>query len=344
MVGNNGIKCSGRQTCRTNDLHLGRRVRFELVDRHYHLHTKLSGVFNMFHEVATSGRNQGYVFLSVFFGEGFACRDRWASSMHFEGTHGGNDYGTFWFEARFAAFDIEEFLHTNISTKSCLRNHISTITHQLQRQSIRHNTRIPNRNIRKRSRMDQHRRPFHRLHQRRQQRILHQHRQGSTASQIIRRDRFPRFRIAHHHGPKLFAQIGQIFGKRQYRHDFRCHRNIKPRIPRVLFPRCFALDGSPWLNRLLGTNPHGNLAQVSIAYVQHTLPRDGGLIKIQSCKFRSFLGCQIIGRFFGIDSQFDQSSFHNGTKRFAIGQTQSLIQRLVGLGIFMKHACINRRG
>jgi len=59
--------------------------------------------------------------------------------MHFQGTDGSNNHSCLGFQPAVSAFDIEEFFHTNISSKSSFGDTESIWTDELESNLICHN-------------------------------------------------------------------------------------------------------------------------------------------------------------------------------------------------------------
>eukprot|EP01047_Picozoa_sp_COSAG01_P022044 COSAG01_NODE_1298_length_10837_cov_44.666108_5_plen_110_part_00 len=95
-------------------------------------------------------------------------------------------------------------------------------------------------------RVDEDRRALHRLHERRHDRLLHQDRQRAAAADVVAGDRIASARLPDHHRAQALAQITQVRGQRQHRHDLRSHLHKDHRPPQPVMQaqllRCTRLN------------------------------------------------------------------------------------------------------
>mmetsp|Transcript_3644 Transcript_3644/g.5433 ORF Transcript_3644/g.5433 Transcript_3644/m.5433 type:complete len:205 (-) Transcript_3644:576-1190(-) len=183
-------------------------------------------------------------------------------------------------------------------------------------------------------------RTFHSLHDSRHDGILHQYCKGSTTSQIICSNRLIRFGVTYHHGTKFLPHVSKISRQCQYCHYLGGNSDIEPSGTIMLYSGC-ARFASTRLDGLLGSNTHIDLSQVTIARIKYSIPSNGRLIKIQSCKFALLLLCQFLGFLILINSQFRKSTFHHCREGLSTW-TKPLEECCIGLGIFVEESCINR--
>ena len=94
---------------------LGRRIGCEAVDRHDGGHAEFADVLDMAAEIgkAPGQRLCRFSLPKLVLGH---------AAMHLEGAHGGDDHGRGRGQAGLAAFDVEEFLCSEISAEPGLRS------------------------------------------------------------------------------------------------------------------------------------------------------------------------------------------------------------------------------
>mmetsp|Transcript_20034 Transcript_20034/g.36376 ORF Transcript_20034/g.36376 Transcript_20034/m.36376 type:complete len:319 (+) Transcript_20034:1064-2020(+) len=190
--------------------------------------------------------------------------------------------------------------------------------------------------------MDQDWRPFDSLHKCWHNGILHENRQGSPTSQIVRRNGLFRLTVSHHHGSKFLSHIFHVCCQCENGHDFAGHRNVKARFTTVL-DSWGSTFTAPRQNRFLFAHTHHDGPQMPIARIQYPLPRNGVYIKIKTSKLAALLGRQILWWCLGINAQFDEAFLHDG--RESLGRkSQASIECFVTLCILVKNARVNGGG
>ena len=128
---------------------------------------------------------------------------------------------------------------------------------------IGHDRRVAVRNVRKRAGVHKHGRALHRLHQRRVNRVLHQHGDGAGDAEVVHVDRLARLGEGANHLAKARLHVGETGGEREHGHDLGRHGNVIVGRARLLF---------------LVALPDRDLAQEAIVDVDHAIPVDLGRV------------------------------------------------------------------
>ena len=232
----------------------------------------------------------------------------------------------------YAAFDVEEFLHADVGAEAGFGEHVSVGAHQLERDLVGDDGRISVSDIGERSGMHERGSAFERLHQVGQDGVLHQNGESAAYAQIVGGDGIAGAIGADNHAAQTVAHIGEIGGERQHGHDLAGHRDIE------------AGDAGPSL--FLGTLPDGDLPQHAVARIDDSAPRDASRIDIETRKFASLFGGELI-RIRLRDSEIAQAAQHYGRESAAVifrRRTKPVEQCLIGLAQFVEDSRVDGGG
>ena len=164
-----------------------------------------------------------------------------------------------------AAFYIQEFLSTKVSTEACLSYHYIC---KFKSEFSCHDGVTAMGNIGERTAVNKSWCPFKSLYQIRLNGILKEQCQCTGYIQLISPNSTAITGICHHNLTKALLHVLQISGQTQNSHHFRGHSNIKASLTR----------------NAMGLAPHAyyHMTESTVIQVQYTLPGDTANIDIQS--------------------------------------------------------------
>lgn len=96
-----------------------------MIYSHNDFHTELLAILDMLEQVLAPFLESEQILLGIGICERLSRGDLRPTTVHLEGTSGGNNDGGIRFESARTALDVTEFLHTHVSTKTTFRKYIA---------------------------------------------------------------------------------------------------------------------------------------------------------------------------------------------------------------------------
>ena len=185
------------------------------------------------------------------------------AALHLERAHRGDEHRNRRFESGLAAFDVEEFLRSEIGAESRLGD---DIIGKFERGPRRHDGIAAVGDVGERASMDESGSPFERLHEIGLQRVLEQrgHRPGGV--QVGGGDRPPVPGMGDQHAAELLLELLETEGKAERGHHFGSDRDVEAVLARKAVARAKADD---------------DLAKRAIVHVEHPPPGDAPLVEME---------------------------------------------------------------
>ena len=188
----------------------------------------------------------------------------WHTAMQFQALCCSHNHGQRWLKSCLAAFDIVEFLRTEVGAETSLCDCVVAIGHSHLSSNHRVATVC---NIGKRTAVHKCRSVFEGLHKVRIKRIFEQHSDGASHAEVVYSERLILKSITEQNLANTAAQILEIGSKAHYRHYFRRWSDVESALRRhTIHP--FAESGH-------------HIAQRAVVHVEHTLPKH--LLESEPC-------------------------------------------------------------
>src|ERR1019366_1476928 len=184
--------------------------------------------------------------------------------MIFEGADGRDDHHRLRAKARFAAFDVDEFLGAEIGAKARLGHYIIG---EFKRGLGGEDGIAAMRDIGERPAVNERRVVFESLHKVRLEGAFQKHRHGAMGVQIGRMNRLLVARVANHDPSQPVLQILDRGGKTKDGHDFGGDHDVEAILAGIAVPNA--------------AQPNGDLPQRPVVHVDHALPCDAPHIEAQ---------------------------------------------------------------
>ena len=179
------------------------------------------------------------------------------ATVHLQSLGGGHNHCKLRLQTGLAAFDIKEFLGSQIGAESGFRNDVITEGHRHLggQDGI---TAVCD--VGERTSMHKCRSMFRSLHQIRSNRIFQEHRNGSRNTQVLDRERFVVYGIPQQDILDTAAQVVLVGSQTKDCHDFGSRRNVEGRFTG---------------NAVRLTSQTGyDVTQAAVVHVHHTVPQD----------------------------------------------------------------------
>eukprot|EP00050_Salpingoeca_kvevrii_P017974 m.69679 g.69679 ORF g.69679 m.69679 type:complete len:436 (+) comp7835_c0_seq1:906-2213(+) len=155
------------------------------------------------------------------------------------------------------------------------------LANKLEADTIRNDRRVAMGDVGKGTRMNKHWRALKRLHQRRVDRILHQHSESASNAKVVGTDGLAAAAEANNHALQAITQVTEVARERQNRHDLACNCNVEA--------------GVAFVTLLSTANANGDASQVAVANVRDAAPANALAVKIQANKLGDLLRGQRVG-------------------------------------------------
>ena len=211
-----------------------------------------------------------------------------AAAVELQRADGGDEHHGRGAEARLAAFDVDEFLGTEVRTEAGLRDDVVT---KLQgRLGGEHRVAAVG-DIGERATMDESRAVLERLHEVRLQGFTQQHRHGAIGVQLASAHRLLVAGVAHDDVAETLLEVLQASGQTENGHHFGCNDDVEAILTREAIARA--------------AERNGDVAQGAIIHVHDALPRDATHVDTERVAVVDVVvqqrGQQIVGKRDGVE-------------------------------------------
>ena len=179
------------------------------------------------------------------------------AAVRLQRADGGHQHGGRWFEPAHPAHDVAELLEPEVGGEPGFGD---DVVGQLQRDPVLDDRVVGVRDVAEGPGVDQHRLAFERLHQVRTDGILHQDRHRARDLEVLGGDRRAVMRLRHHHAAHPGAEVLQVGGEGEHRHDLRCSGDDELVLPRIAV--------------CLAAQTNHRVPQLAIVHVERARPGD----------------------------------------------------------------------
>ena len=132
-----------------------------------------------------------------------------AAAVHLERADGRDQHGRVGQQPRRAALDVDKLLEADVGAKPRLGDDEPALPHELEPDVVGQHGGVAVRDVGKGARVHEHGRRFQRLHQRRLDRVAHQHGQRAADAEVVGRDGRARLGRGDDHRAQPLAHVPQ---------------------------------------------------------------------------------------------------------------------------------------